>query len=228
LNDGPRALIDLELFSSRIFSASALTQFTVNGLSFAGQMLIPVFLIREAAQSPGATGWLMAPLGLGMMVTYPSLGRLTQRFGIRGTSARGAGVALLGTLPFLYMSSHEFNATVLTFTLLIRGAGMSAVGAPSISAAYESVRREELPMATTCLNIVQRLGGPMLTTVFATFLGWRLAWDHSHSGVDTAFTLSFALLSAGHGFLVFAAMRLPRGLETKDGRTVQDAEPITE
>jgi hypothetical protein len=36
---------------------------------------------------------------------------------------------------------------------------MSAVGVPPISAAYSSVRKEELPMATTSLNIVQRLGG---------------------------------------------------------------------
>jgi hypothetical protein len=34
-------------------------------------------------------------------------------------------------------------------------------------------------MATTSLNIVQRLGGPTLTTLCATFLGWRLAAVHS-------------------------------------------------
>jgi EmrB/QacA subfamily drug resistance transporter len=74
LRDRERALIDLQLFRSRSFSASALTQFIVNGLSFAGQMLIPVYLIRAGGQSPSATGWLMAPLGLGMICTYPSLG----------------------------------------------------------------------------------------------------------------------------------------------------------
>ena len=80
--DRERALIDLRLFRSRTFAASAVIQFTTNGLSFAGQMLIPVYLVRALGQPPSVAGWLMAPLGLGMMCTYPWLGKLTQRFGI--------------------------------------------------------------------------------------------------------------------------------------------------
>jgi EmrB/QacA subfamily drug resistance transporter len=211
--DRERALIDLQLFRSRVFSASAVTQFATNGLSFAGQMLIPVYLIRAVDQSPSATGWLMAPLGLGMMCTYPWLGKLTQRFGIRGTSAGGASVAFLGTLPFLYLSSHHLNLAILAGTLFIRGAGMSAVGIPSISAAYASVRKEQLPMATTSLNIVQRLGGPTLTTLCATFLGPRLAAVHSPAGVASAFTMSFGLLCSLHALLIVAAVMLPLSLE---------------
>src|SRR6202167_4381614 len=55
-----RALINLQLFRSRTFSASATTQFMSNGISFAGQMLIPIYLIRACGQSPSATGWLLA------------------------------------------------------------------------------------------------------------------------------------------------------------------------
>ena len=212
LRDGPRALIDLELFRNRAFSASSITQFATNGLSFAGQMLIPLYLLRIAGKSPSATGWLMAPMGLGMMVTYPSLGRLTERFGIRVTSAVGAFVALIGTLPFLYLSSRHFSIAILAVALLVRGAGTSAVGAPSISAAYRSVKKGELPMATTALNVVQRLGGPTLTTVCATFLGWRLAVVPSQASRASAFTLSFGLLCGFHALLVLAAARLPLSL----------------
>jgi len=210
--DRQRALIDLQLFRSRVFSASAVTQFTTNGLSFAGLMLIPIYLTRAASESPSVAGWLMAPLGLGMMCTYPWLGKLTQRCGIRGTSTGGATVAFLGTLPFLYLSSHPLNLLILAGTLFIRGAGMSAVGIPSISAAYGSVRKEQLPMATTSLNIVQRLGGPTLTTLCATFLGWQLA-VHSPANVTNSFTLSFALLCSLHALLIVAAMRLPLSLK---------------
>ena len=210
--DHDGSLIDLRLFRGSVFSASAVTQFTGNGLAFAGQMLIPIYLIRAAGESPSAAGWLMAPLGLGMMCTYPWVGQLTKRFGIRGTSAGGATVALLGTLPFLYLSSHHLDLAVLIGTLFIRGVGLSAVGVPSISAAYAAVPREQLPMATTSLNIVQRLGGPTLTTLCATFLGWQLA-VHSPTNVTGAFTVSFALLCSLHAVLILAAMRLPLSLE---------------
>jgi EmrB/QacA subfamily drug resistance transporter len=227
LNKGQRALIDLELFRSRAFSVSAVTQFTTNGLAFAGQMLIPVYLIRGAGQSPVATGWLMAPLGLGMLCTYPSVGKLTQQFGIRGTSMSGALIGFLATLPFLYLSQH-FNLTILVLTLFVRGIGMSAVGIPSVSSAYASVRKEELPMATTALNIVQRLGGPTLTTICATVLGMRLAIVPSQATASGAFTIGFAVLCGFHALLIPAAMRLPRSLGIEEVRVVREAELITE
>jgi EmrB/QacA subfamily drug resistance transporter len=72
---GDHALIDLQLFRGKAFSASVLTQSTLNGISFAGQMLIPIYLIRMCGDSPSMAGWLMAPLGLGMICTYPKTAR---------------------------------------------------------------------------------------------------------------------------------------------------------
>jgi EmrB/QacA subfamily drug resistance transporter len=206
---GDRALIDLQLFKSRTFSASATTQFMSNGISFAGQMLIPIYLIRACGQSPSATGWLLASLGVGMICSYPWMGTLTQRFGIRKISGGGALLAFAGTLPFLYLSSHGLVLSVLACALFLRGVGLSAVGIPSISAAYASVREQDLPMATTSLNIVQRLGGPTLTTLCATFLGWRLGAAHSSAGLNDAFTAAFLLLCVLHACLFAAALRLP-------------------
>src|SRR5580693_2187656 len=105
IRKGDRALIDLRLFKSRTFSASATTQFMSNGISFAGQMLIPIYLIRACGQSPSATGWLLAPLGLGMICSYPWIGALTERFGIRKVSAGGAFLAFAATLPFIWLAS---------------------------------------------------------------------------------------------------------------------------
>jgi hypothetical protein len=56
---GAHALIDLQLFKSQVFAASAATQFMWNGISFAGQMLIPIYLIRAGGRSPSAAGWLL-------------------------------------------------------------------------------------------------------------------------------------------------------------------------
>src|SRR5580658_1693883 len=46
IRKGRRALIDLQLFQGKTFAASTVTQFMSNGVSFAGQMLIPMYLIR--------------------------------------------------------------------------------------------------------------------------------------------------------------------------------------
>jgi hypothetical protein len=86
---------------------------------------------------------------------------------------------------------------------------MSAVGVPSVSAAYSSVKREDLPMATTTLNVVMRFGGPTLTTICASFPGWQLGSAPNHEGMMSAFTAAFMLLCAFHGLLIAAALRLP-------------------
>jgi EmrB/QacA subfamily drug resistance transporter len=225
IRKGDRALVDLQLFRSRTFSASAITQFMSNGISFAGQMLIPIYLIRAGGQSPSATGWLLAPLGLGMICSYPWMGALTQRFGIRKVSAGGALLAFVATLPFIWLACHGLLLSVLACTLFLRGAGLSAVGIPSISAAYASVRKQDLPMATTSLNIVQRLGGPTLTTLCATFLGWRLGMAQSDVTLSTAFTAAFLLLCGLHALLFVATLRLPLSLDKATEQSLAEETP---
>ena len=58
---GDKALIDLKLFSGKVFSAAVVTLFLANGILFAAQMLIPIYLIRACGRSPSETGWLLAP-----------------------------------------------------------------------------------------------------------------------------------------------------------------------
>lgn len=86
---GDDALVDLQLFKGNIFLTASITQFLSNGALLAGQMLIPAFLIQACGRTPGEMGLMLAPLGLGMMVTYPLMGMLTDRFGIRRMATAG-------------------------------------------------------------------------------------------------------------------------------------------
>ncbi len=212
---GDHALIDLRLFRVPAFSASAMTMFLMNGVSFAGQMLLPVWLIHACGVSPDRTGLFMLPLGLGMMCTFPLMGRLTDRFGIRSLTACGALCATTGTLLLAVLAQTGLNVSILAIALFLRGAGTGTVGIPAMSAGYASVSRPDIPMATTALNIVQRIGGPTLTTLCATFLGWRLpaaAIPHALSG---AFTETFVLLCMFHALLFVVTLRLPLRLPGK-------------
>ncbi|MGI4813388.1 MAG: DHA2 family efflux MFS transporter permease subunit [Janthinobacterium lividum] len=205
-----RALIDLKQFRSRAFTVASIAQFLSNGVMFAGQMLIPLFLIQACGRSPAMMGWMLAPLGLGMMVTLPSLGFLTDRFGSRAVASAGASLALCATLALVWLAHHGLDLLVLVPALFIRGMGQGAVGLPAISVAYASVAREDLPMATTTLNIMQRLGGPTLTTLCAVFLAWMLALAAPVGNLGlNAWAWAFLLLSALHALTVLAAVGLP-------------------
>jgi EmrB/QacA subfamily drug resistance transporter len=205
---GERALIDLNQFRSKVFTVASVSQFLSNGVMFAGQMLIPLFLVDACGRSPAMMGWMLAPLGLGMMVTYPSLGFLTSRFGVRMVATGGASLALGATLALVWLATHGLDFLILVPALFIRGMGQGAVGLPAISAAYASIARHDLPMATTTLNIVQRLGGPTLTTLCAFFLA-RMLEAHAGNVELNAWALAFLFLAALHTLTLLAAFRLP-------------------
>ncbi|WP_321790059.1 DHA2 family efflux MFS transporter permease subunit [Paraburkholderia sp. J94] len=208
--EGDDALIDLRLFRRKVFSTAAVTQFLSNGGMFAGQMLIPAFLIQACGRTAGEMGWMLAPLGVGMMLANPFMGALTDKFGIRRVCAGGAFLTLAATLPMLYLAAHGLSLQVLIPALLFRGMGMSGVGLPSLTAAYASVSRQRMPMATTSLNIVQRLGGPTATIFCATFLAWKLKPVDAGHAVSSAYGWAFLVLCGIHAFALLAAVQLPR------------------
>jgi len=204
---GAAALVDLELFSSPVFSAAAMLQFLSNAMIFSGQMLLPLYLISVCHFSTEKTGAVVMSLGLGMLCSYPFMGMLTERFGCRPVSSSGSLIAFAGTLLIAWMAWRGVDTPVLCAALFLRGMGMGAIGIPTISAAYSSVPKERLPIATTTINIVQRIGGPIGTTLFAIFLGFCAQQLHL-SGAPT-FAAAFLLLAVIHASNFFCALRLP-------------------
>jgi MFS family permease len=162
-------------------------------------------------------------MGIGMICTYPFMGSLAKRFGIRSVSAGGAFVATIGTAPLIWMATVGVSVVPLIVVLFIRGCGLGAINIPSISAAYSSITKAELPMATTTLNILQRLGGPIMTTLVNMLL--ESPFNHGSRFATTPFMLAFVLLSTVQFCLIVAAWRLPMRI---DGQPSQDQEAEVE
>ena len=204
---GPQALMDLTLFQGKTFAAAATTQFLSNGVSLCFQVLVPLYLIERCHVSPQKSGFLLAPLGIGMMCSYPFVGEFANRFGIRKVSVAGAFLTALAAAPFIYMGRYGLFTLPLVATLFVRGIGQAAIGLPSISAAYSAVPKRDLPMATTTLNILQRLGGPILTTAVTIVIEWKGA--NGARFFHFPFSAAFIFLTALQCLLVLSALRLP-------------------
>jgi EmrB/QacA subfamily drug resistance transporter len=169
------ALIDLYLFKIRIFSVGIITQFLANGASYAGQMLIPLFLMEGYKFPETQAGWMLMPTGIGMMVTYLIMGTLTDRFGCRAVSVSGILLTTAGTTAFVWMIYYGFSIPLLVVALVLRGVGQAAIGVPSVSAVYGSVPKEKLGYAAVTANIAQRLGAPIATTLIAMVISFSIA-----------------------------------------------------
>jgi EmrB/QacA subfamily drug resistance transporter len=199
------ALIDLQLFESGLFANAAVTQFLSNGMLYANQFLVPLYLITGAGLSPQRAGWLLAPPGVAMMFVYPLMGTVTDRFGCRAVVAAGVLLTAVGTLVFVWMTQRGLTTAGVEVGLLLRSAGQGAIGIPTVSAAYASVPKEKLSSATTALNIVQRLGGPMATIVVA--IAVTIGTAHAVGG--GAFLLPFLALMSIQLLTLGCAVRLP-------------------
>lgn len=199
------ALVDLRLFESGLFANAALTQFLANGILYASQFLIPLYLITGAGLSPSRVGWLLAPAGIAMVFIYPLMGTVTDRFGCRAVVASGVLLTVCGTLPFIWMTQRGLTSAGVVLGLFLRSAGQGAIGIPTISAAYASVPKEKLSFATTAVNIVQRLGGP--TATIAVAIAVTIATGHGAG--QHAFLLPFLALMSIQVLALGCAMRLP-------------------
>ena len=203
-----RSLIDVRLFSQRIFGNAAATQFAAYGAVFAGQMLFPLFLISGCKLPPHTAGWILAAQGVGMLMVYPLLGTITDRFGCRAVSMGGAILVICSTVPILWMAwTGGFSPILMVAALAIRGAGQSGIGLPSVSAAYASLPRPAIPAGATAINIVQRASGPVMVTIMAIIVS-QTATPHLDLG-PAAFRTALVALAVLHLIVLALASRLP-------------------
>lgn len=201
---GKAALVDLRLFGRRTFAVAASAQFLANAGSFGGQLILPLYYLTARDVAPMATGLLLLPLGVGMAVSLPLMGRAVGWFGARRVAIGGTTLAFLGTVPFVFVG-QEWPLWFLVAVLFVRGVGLGAIGVPSLSLAYSSVPKSELANATTAVNIVQRLGGPVGTVALALLFQHLVVQSQS-----AAFSAAFALLCAMHLLCAAVVLFLPR------------------
>src|SRR5262249_21951809 len=116
---GAASLIDLAVFRMRVFATGARTHFLNNGVAYGGQLLVPLYFIPAAHLSPAEAGWMVAPLGVGMLCTNPSTGWLTERFGFRAVAVAGATVNTLATLPLLYMAYTAYSTPLAIASMFV-------------------------------------------------------------------------------------------------------------
>lgn len=204
------ALIDLRLFRHAKFDAALAAYLLTSIAEFGAQLVLPLYYQQVRGASALSTGLLLAPQGLGMLLTLPQVGRLTDRLDNGKIVIAGVVTTLLGTYAFTQAGSHS-SYLLLSASLVLRGAGLGATAAPAVAAAYKHLRSDEIPNGTAAINIVQRLGAPLGTAAMAMTLQWFLArLSVTRAPLASAFAHTFAVSAALSGLALFAGLVLAR------------------
>ena len=204
------ALIDLRLFKHAKFDAALTVYLLTSVAEFGAQLVLPLYYQQVRGASALSTGLLLAPQGLGMLLTLPQVGRLTDCFDNGKIVIAGVVTTLLGTYAFTQAGAHS-SYVLLSASLVLRGAGLGATAAPAVAAAYKHLSAAEIPNGTAAINIVQRLGAPLGTAAMAMTLQWFLVrLSKSRASLAGAFAHTFAVSAALSGLALFAGLVLAR------------------
>lgn len=191
-------LLDLGLYRQSAYrAATAGVAFTGAALFGAG-LLFPLFFELGRHQDVFDSGLQLISLGAGTALMSPLSGRITDRHGAGTAALIGSALTLATTLPFALLPIDTSGA-ILQPLLFLRGLAAALAVTPVGTAAYAAVAPEQLPDATTQVNLVQRLAGAIAGSVFAVLVARNLP-----AGSQAAFHIAFASLT-GASVLSLAA-----------------------
>src|SRR4051794_32192052 len=162
-------LIDLRLFTNKVFAVSSITLVLMIISVFGGMLLLPLYLQAVRGESALDSGLLIAPQGLGAMLVMPIAGQLTDRTGVGRIVLVGLILLALSTLGLTQLTGHT-SYWVLGAILFVMGMGMGASMMPLFSGAMQTLRRAAVARASTSLNIIQQVGASIGTAVMSVIL----------------------------------------------------------
>jgi EmrB/QacA subfamily drug resistance transporter len=170
------ALIDLSLFRKRNLTIAMVTM-TFFTLAFMGSMLLfPSYFLQVRGEGTLDTGLLLAPQGLGAMLTMPIAGRLVDKIGPGKLVLSGIVVILAGMSAFTQLDAST-PYPLLLGALFVMGLGMGMTMMPIMSAAMGTLSHHEVARGSTTMNMIQQAAGSIGTAVMSVVLTNQVLGD---------------------------------------------------
>ncbi len=150
-------MLDLTIFKSRLFSASAAAAF-LNGLARFALMFVFVFYFQGVqGNSPILAGLKLAPLAVGMLIASPLAGIWADRNGSRALASLGMLVTALG-LGLMTTLGRDTTYWAPAIYMFIVGCGSGMFNSPNTAAMMGTVAAHRRGIASGARILVQNTG----------------------------------------------------------------------
>jgi EmrB/QacA subfamily drug resistance transporter len=162
-------LLDLRLFRNRNLTTATTTIFLFAAAFFGGLLLVPTYFQQIRGESTLQAGLLVAPQGIGAMLTMPIAGALADKFPVGRIVPVGLLLIISGMFALTQITSTT-SYTQLIVTLFVMGLGMGATMMPLMTSAVRTLTSHEVARGSTLLNIVQQIGSSVGVAVISVLL----------------------------------------------------------
>jgi EmrB/QacA subfamily drug resistance transporter len=166
-------LLDLRLFGNPSVGATGLVMVVFMIGAMGSMLLVPLYFQLVRGDSALQSGLLLAPQGIGAMISMQLGGRLTDRIGASRVIAPGLVLSWAGLLAFAMLTAHT-SYVVLCADLFVSGVGIGMVMMPAMTAVMSFVPPQAISRASTALNIIQQAAISIGTAVMSIILTQQL------------------------------------------------------
>lgn len=167
---GVKAMVPLQLFGNRCFSALNLMTFLLYGAFGGALLLIPYVLIEAGGYSPIEAGLSLLPLSILLGGLSPLMGKLAVRVGPKIPLTLGPMIVGAGLLLATRIASNQAYWTHAFPAILIMSIGMTLAVAPLTSTVLAAVEKHQTGMASGFNSAVARLGGLIVVALLGAVL----------------------------------------------------------
>jgi len=207
-------LLDLSVLAERTYLLATLVLIVTTAALYSTLLLLPLFLQDVRGLGAMETGLLLLPNALAAAVMMPLSGRLLDKIGARPLAVPGLLLLAFGTWIVVNLDPGTPDS-LLTLSLLMRGAATGLVYMPVLTMAMDNVPRPQVPRATALQNVLRQLAGAFSTAMFASLL---LDRERFHQAILSQL-LTPASLAATHLLNASQAALLQYGLTEANART---------
>ena len=166
-------LLDLRLFKNYNLSIAALTLFVFAGAFFGGLLLVPSYFQQVGGETALRAGLMMAPQGLGAMLTMPIAGILADRVPIGRIVPFGLTIICGGMFSLSTLNAETSNTTIMV-TLFVMGLGMGLTMMPLMTSALRTLQAHQVARGSTLINIVQQVASSAGIAVITVVLTQKM------------------------------------------------------
>jgi EmrB/QacA subfamily drug resistance transporter len=200
---GDRAMMPLDLFSSRPFVGLTLLTFLLYGALGGLLILLPYLLIVGGGYTPTQAGFALLPFSIVIGASSRLTGRLAEQIGQRWPLTVGPIVTGLGFALLVGADPHASYWTSVLPGMSVIALGMAGAVAPLTTAVLSSVDDQHTGTASGFNSATARIGG-LIATALAGAVIAETGADLIHA-FQTAAVIA-AILAAASGAVAFATL----------------------